>query len=147
MAAANAGSRRRPRTRTVPVMPVDDPVPAGDNDHVVDAALTPPPPSPTLRKRVVVAAALASGMFFAAPSTYGIHAGMAGSFVLLEFPDPEDKDLLFLENAKRSVATRENEKDVVRYKEVFSALEHAAVPSSDLGISIEKLLAEMRTDY
>lgn len=59
------------------------------------------------------------------PFPAGAHPGMVGAFVLLEFPDPADDDVLYLEDA-RGLVPREEEKDTARYKEIFFALEDMA---------------------
>jgi transcriptional regulator with XRE-family HTH domain len=67
------------------------------------------------------------------PFARGFHFGMQGGFTMLEFPDPEDDELLFLDNRATSVSTREGADVIARYKEEFyrmeeSATERAALP-------------------
>jgi transcriptional regulator with XRE-family HTH domain len=56
----------------------------------------------------------------------GIHPGMRGAFVLLEFPDPEDDDMLFLESSQTSLATRDDMQATAGYKQDFTRLEKVA---------------------
>lgn len=77
------------------------------------------------------------------PFKQGFHFGMRGSFVLLEFPDAEDDDLLFLENNTTSVSTREGSEVITHYKERFWQLEEIAVDRNSVADFLGGILAEM----
>jgi len=59
------------------------------------------------------------------PFSAGFHPRMFIPFVILEFPDPEDDDLLYVEDGKRSVATRDNADEITRHKAMFWDLQEA----------------------
>jgi transcriptional regulator with XRE-family HTH domain len=77
------------------------------------------------------------------PFKYGIHYGLRGPFVLLEFPDPEDDDLLFIENPSKSLATRDNPEVTALYKTVFWELESVATDPKELTGLVDRVLADM----
>jgi transcriptional regulator with XRE-family HTH domain len=52
----------------------------------------------------------------------GAHPGMNGPIVLLEFPDAEDDDVLYLETERGSLISRDVREDVVFYREAFERL-------------------------
>jgi transcriptional regulator with XRE-family HTH domain len=56
----------------------------------------------------------------------GIHPGIRGPFVLLEFPDPEDEDMLFLESSQTSLATKDDTQAIADYRQDFKNLETIA---------------------
>ncbi|MBC6461711.1 helix-turn-helix domain-containing protein [Actinomadura sp. HBU206391] len=56
------------------------------------------------------------------PFTAGAHPGMNGPIVVLEFPDPEDDDVVYLENERGSLISRDVREDVVFYRESFERL-------------------------
>ncbi|MFK3983093.1 helix-turn-helix domain-containing protein [Micromonospora sp. NPDC050397] len=74
---------------------------------------------------------------------HGIHLGLKGPFVILEFPDPADDDLLFLENGTHSIATRDDASDVSFYKDQFLQLEDFALNETETAQLIEEVRAEM----
>jgi len=56
------------------------------------------------------------------PFSAGAHPGLRGPFVVLEFPDPEDDDVLYLENSAGDMIRREEPDQVLPYREVFEQL-------------------------
>jgi len=56
------------------------------------------------------------------PFSAGAHPGLRGPFVILEFPDPEDDDVLYLENTGGDLIRREESDQVLPYREVFEQL-------------------------
>ena len=77
------------------------------------------------------------------PFSHGFHFGMQSSFVLLEFPDAEDDDLLFLENNRASVSTHDSSEVIARYKEEFWRLEEIAIDGSAVSDFLEGIIEEM----
>ncbi|MEV6302449.1 helix-turn-helix transcriptional regulator [Actinoplanes sp. NPDC051861] len=73
------------------------------------------------------------------PFRHGLHFGMQGSFTLLEFPDPEDDELLFLGTR----ATRESSEVIANYKDEFYQLESAAIARSALNEFLNSVIKEM----
>lgn len=66
------------------------------------------------------------------PFKSGAHVGLNGPFVILEFPDAEDPDLLYLENVHKSVATRDDESRIASYRESFKELERLSMSGPDV---------------
>ena len=56
------------------------------------------------------------------PFSAGAHPGLRGPFVVLEFPDPEDDDVLYLENSGGDLISREEPDQVLPYREAFEQL-------------------------
>lgn len=77
------------------------------------------------------------------PFSRGLHFGMEGAFTMLEFPDAEDDEMLFLENRSTSVSTKEGGEEIVRYKEGFFQLEEIASKPAELPEFLNKIIKEM----
>jgi len=77
------------------------------------------------------------------PFHKGFHFGMQGSFTMLEFADPEDDELLFLENRSTSVSTRDSTDMIANYKEQFYRLEAEAIPRSELPDFLAHIAADV----
>ena len=60
------------------------------------------------------------------PFTAGMHAGLSGSFVILDFPNPSDPSLAYAETATDSLFIQEAE-PVQRYVSIFSHLNSASL--------------------
>lgn len=65
------------------------------------------------------------------PLSAGVHPGLRGSFVILEFSDPADDDLLFLESGQSSLATKDSPEDIAIYRQDFDTLEGIAASEDD----------------
>jgi transcriptional regulator with XRE-family HTH domain len=72
------------------------------------------------------------------PFTVGAHFGLRGPFTILEFPDPNDDDLLYLENTGGEVTTREDPKLTADYLQAFWDLEAQATDRRDLGAVLKE---------
>jgi transcriptional regulator with XRE-family HTH domain len=77
------------------------------------------------------------------PFSNGFHFGMQGSFTMLEFADPEDDELLFLENRRTSVSTRDSTDMIANYKEQFYRLEAEAIPRTQLPDFLARIAADI----
>lgn len=77
------------------------------------------------------------------PFRHGFHTGLKGPFVILEFPDPGDDDLLFLENGLHSLVTRDDASEISLYKNQFLQLEDFALTEAETAQLIEEVRAEM----
>lgn len=76
------------------------------------------------------------------PFTRGAHPGMAGSFILLEFTDPNLDDLVHLENID-SITIREDTELIAEYLDRFAQLESVALSPDDSLDFIDLLIDEM----
>lgn len=79
------------------------------------------------------------------PFTAGAHPAMQGSsFVILEFADERDEDVLFLENARNDGGdiSRDEQQEVAPYREAFAQLRDLT-RKGDLDSLIDKVLQEI----
>lgn len=56
------------------------------------------------------------------PFSAGAHPGLKGPFVALEFPDPADDDVLYLESPRGDLISRDVPEEVLAYREAFERL-------------------------
>lgn len=77
------------------------------------------------------------------PFTQGFHFGMRLGFTMLEFADPEDDELLFLDNRTASVSPREDEDIIAEYKEEFYRLEESALGQPATPDFLGSIITEM----
>jgi transcriptional regulator with XRE-family HTH domain len=77
------------------------------------------------------------------PFSVGAHRSMRGPFILLEFDDPKDDDLLYQEQASNSTTTRDDPTVVADYLELFYELEQKALSPAKTVDLLDKLIAEM----
>lgn len=56
------------------------------------------------------------------PFSAGLHRGMLESFIVLEFPDPEDSDVLFIETSRDMIVSHDEAGEISGYLEVFEHL-------------------------
>jgi transcriptional regulator with XRE-family HTH domain len=75
------------------------------------------------------------------PFRAGAHPGMKGPFVILEFPE-YDEDVLYLENSRGDMVSRDRQEDVVGYRESFEQL-RALAGNVELDEVVDKALKEM----
>jgi transcriptional regulator with XRE-family HTH domain len=61
------------------------------------------------------------------PFAVGAHAAMAGAFRILDFDDPDDPDVVYLESHVGALYLEE-EHEVAEYRRVFDLVSHASVP-------------------
>ena len=64
------------------------------------------------------------------PWTAGAHAAMAGAFRIMDFEDPEDPDVVYLESHVGAVYLEEPE-EVREYRRIFDLICEASVPIAD----------------
>lgn len=76
------------------------------------------------------------------PFRSGLHFGIQGGFTILEFPDPDDEDLLFVEN-RRGPSLRDDSDEVARYRLEFYRLEEIAITPSRLGEFVADAIENM----
>lgn len=77
------------------------------------------------------------------PFTAGAQPGMRGPFVLLEFADPNDDDLLYLEHVTGDTTTRDVPEDTGPYLDVFYLLEEKALSPDDSRSLLDRVIQEM----
>lgn len=64
------------------------------------------------------------------PWTIGAHAAMAGAFRILDFDDPEDPDIVYLENHVGALYLEETN-EVNEYRRIFDLINNDAIPIRD----------------
>ncbi len=75
------------------------------------------------------------------PFAAGAHAGMDGTFAILDFPDPQDPDVVFAENATGGLFLEKTD-ELFKYHVIFRALHTAALPPDESAALIADLAKE-----
>jgi transcriptional regulator with XRE-family HTH domain len=65
------------------------------------------------------------------PLAAGLHRAMTDSFVLLEFADPEDTDVLFIEESHDSIFSQDEAGEITTYREIFEQLRGSSLSTKD----------------
>ncbi|MFD0741584.1 helix-turn-helix domain-containing protein [Phytohabitans flavus] len=78
------------------------------------------------------------------PFGRGEHSGLFGSFIVLEFPAPEDEPIAFLEGHLDDVILREDPEDVALYMEKFWSLEGLASPAGETSTAVLATMDRIR---
>jgi hypothetical protein len=76
------------------------------------------------------------------PFTTGAHPGIQGPFVILEFLDERDEDVLFLENSRGDLIIRDEQEEIDPYREAFADLRVRA-GATDARTMIDRVLNEL----
>lgn len=76
------------------------------------------------------------------PFSAGLHPGMNGPFEIIEFADPSDSDIVFLESPRGDIVSDDPE-ETLRYREAFEGLVKAALGPRDSLARIAKIADEM----
>lgn len=77
------------------------------------------------------------------PFAKGLHQGLRGSFVILEFPDVEDDDVLYLESTAGDKINREDQDEIATYREIFARLTELAGSKEDAIAIIDDAIARL----
>lgn len=77
------------------------------------------------------------------PFGAGVHAGMNGSFVVLEFPDAEDDDVLYLESTQGELIKPDLPEEILAYRETFEQLRELSLGPGDSVTYLNKVADEM----
>jgi hypothetical protein len=94
-------------------------------------------------RRLVEGAARPNITIEIVPFTAGAHPGLKGPFVVLEFPDPADDDVLYLESARGDLISRDVPEEVPAYREAFEVLRDKSLGPDDSVAYLSKLADEM----
>lgn len=76
------------------------------------------------------------------PFTSGAYLGLQGPFMLFEFPDPADDDVLFLENPRGDYLTRDDPEEILTFRERFEALREDSLGPQGSADFLRQLLSE-----
>ena len=77
------------------------------------------------------------------PFSEGAHPGLKGPMVIMQFPDDEDEDILYVENNRGDMISREEEKELIPAHKTFERLREIASRGNPDDI-IDEALAHMR---
>lgn len=77
------------------------------------------------------------------PFSAGAHAGMIGPMVILEFPDTEDNDLVYLEGPDSGFTFRDELDVTTRYIETFYKLEDKALSEEETQELLDQRIDEL----
>jgi Domain of unknown function (DUF5753) len=79
------------------------------------------------------------------PFSSGAHPGLRGPFVVIEFPDPDDSDVLYLENARGDLLGRDlaEEEEWLSYREAFEQLRGLSLGTDGSLAFLTKLADQM----
>ena len=89
-------------------------------------------------RHLIAMAALPNVVIHVLPFAAGAHPGMEGPFCLLSFPEPDDPDLVYLEQATSGLVPEEPE-EVRRYTLMFGTLLGKALPAEESVAFMEKI--------
>ncbi len=93
-------------------------------------------------RHVVRQAALPSVCFQVVPVSLGVHEGMTGSFTVLEFAEPDEPAIAYLETAVNAAHVHK-EAEVRGYRLVFDRLRSAALSPRDSVALVERLVDDL----
>ena len=77
------------------------------------------------------------------PFSAGLYRGMLESFTVVEFPDPEDSDVLYRETSRDSIISRGEAEEISGYREVFENLRDISLGPDDTLTYLTKLLKKI----
>ena len=72
--------------------------------------------------RLISLAAMRNVTIEVVPFSAGLRRGMLETFIILEFPEPEDSDVLFVETSRDMITSRDEAGEISGYREVFEHL-------------------------
>jgi transcriptional regulator with XRE-family HTH domain len=76
------------------------------------------------------------------PYSAGINRGMHGPFVVFEFPEPEDEDVLYLESPGGDLINRDDQEVIYAYREIFEELRRMSLGKEGTVEFLHELLDE-----
>ncbi len=77
------------------------------------------------------------------PFSAGFHRGMLESFLIAEFPDPEDGDVLFSESSRDTIFSQDEAGEITGYREVFEDLRVDSLSAADTLTYLRNLAVRM----
>lgn len=91
--------------------------------------------------RLADAAALPNVTLQILPFAAGAHAGMDGTFAILDFPEPDDPDVVFAENATGGLFLEKTD-ELRKYAFIFDQIRATALPPGESATLISRLAKE-----
>lgn len=77
------------------------------------------------------------------PFSAGIGRGMHGPFIVFEFQEPEDEDVLYLENPRGDLINRDDQEEIYIYREIFEELRRMSLGETGTIDFLRGLLDQM----
>ena len=77
------------------------------------------------------------------PFSAGILPGLQSQFLIYEFPDAADDDVLYLENGTGTLLSRDNAEEVLRFREEFERLREASLEPEGSREFLRTLIGEL----
>jgi transcriptional regulator with XRE-family HTH domain len=77
------------------------------------------------------------------PFSAGEYPGLQGPFMLFEFPDAADDDVLYLENPRGDYLSRDDPEEILSFRERFEILRQASLGPTGSADFLRQLLGEM----
>ena len=77
------------------------------------------------------------------PFSAGFHRGMLEPFLILEFPDPEDSDVLFSESSRDTIFSQDESGVIAGYREVFEELRSASLDAAATLAYLRNLMSQV----
>lgn len=65
------------------------------------------------------------------PFSAGLHRGLLEPFIILEFHEPDDSDVLYLESSRDSILSHDEAGEITSYREVFEQLRDISLAPAD----------------
>jgi hypothetical protein len=91
--------------------------------------------------RLVEAAQLPNVTLQILPFAAGAHAGMDGAFAILDFPDVEDPDVVYAENATGGLFLEKSD-ELLKYRSIFDSIQATALTPEESTEMIAMLVEE-----
>jgi transcriptional regulator with XRE-family HTH domain len=77
------------------------------------------------------------------PFSAGLHPGLAGSHVILEFGDAIDDDVLYLETTQGDIIRQDDQEEVLKYREIYEQLRSRSLGLDESIAYIERVVGEL----
>lgn len=77
------------------------------------------------------------------PFSAGLHPGMQGPFVIYEFPDAADDDVLYLESQRGDLLSRDDSDEVLSYREYFERLRESSLGPKRTADFLRQVVSEL----
>jgi len=78
------------------------------------------------------------------PFSAGVHRGMQGPFVVLEFPEAEDDDVLYLESPRGDLINRDDLDEILVYRQTFEELRGMSLREEGTLEFLHELLGQLK---
>jgi Domain of unknown function (DUF5753) len=78
------------------------------------------------------------------PFSAGVHPGLEGSFVILEFSDAVDDDVLYLETNQGGMIKHDDQEEILTYREIFEQLRSMSLGPAGSMTYIGEIVSELK---